>query len=208
MQIMYDIYANVDDPDGFYGIQSNNARRALVLQVDHEGQFGRALGLDSAALEAGGFRKAGLATIRNLHSLGFDQMANTMLQSLRKRHHSLEVPEALLFALAWRSGDWDLPVAQNVSTSGLVYEALRSIHQGTDALATSSTVRISIQKEMMQLRDYGVERIGDIQETVDSLLCLREVEAWLSDDTQRSLTIQGELSPAGNTLSSFPTTMR
>jgi ataxia telangiectasia mutated family protein len=188
---MYEIYSNVEDPDGFYGIQTNDAKSALLRRLDHEGQYWRAFGYNGAAIESGGSysRSPALAVLHNLHSFGFNKLASGVMRSARGTDTDATMDDPLIFDLAWRTGDWELPLTTEASKTpaGLFYSALRAVHRERDKTAARAVVNVAIQAEMGHLEELGLERMAEIKRTSVNLICLRDVALWLSDSTQKAL---------------------
>jgi serine-protein kinase ATM len=46
--LLYEIYSNIEDPDGFYGIAATDARSSLVRRLHHEDEWSRAFGYHGA----------------------------------------------------------------------------------------------------------------------------------------------------------------
>ncbi|KAK4687247.1 serine-protein kinase ATM, partial [Tremellales sp. Uapishka_1] len=188
--IMYEIYSNVGDPDGFYGIRTSNARDTLLRRLDHEGQYWRAFGFNGATYESGKATSSSalIPVLRNLHQIGFDQIASSVLKSARA-HQTFDSSDPLFFELAWRTGDWDLPVSSETShtPSTLFYSALRAVHRERDTAEARAVVISAVKSGMSLLEELGMERITQIEESATNLLCLRDVVLWLSEATQRAL---------------------
>ena len=209
---MYEAYSNVDDPDGFYGIKTHDVANALHRRLIHEGEFWRSFGLHSAGVEvsAKGNRHdiSTLGTMQDLHRLGFNRVASLVHGTSRGKNDLApsKASEALTFDLAWRTGDWDLPLSQtpNASARALLYSCLRAIHRERNLNVAQGIVTSAIRTELTRLGQLGSERMTSIRQTVQDLLCLREIEQWLTNDLQGNNVAQTRLpsfSPFGP---SFP----
>lgn len=191
---MYEIYSNVEDPDGFYGIQTHDVKSALSRRLQHEKQSERAFGLNGAAFETGtnpqSAQSATLSLMSNLHEMGFDHLSSAIQTSTRASQHQGDDADALLLELAWRTGDWELPVSPTVSqtTHGGFYNCLRAVHRQRDPNAAKLQVETAIRSEIGRLGGLGLERMAQIKESTANLVCLREISMWLSEDTQRALS--------------------
>jgi ataxia telangiectasia mutated family protein len=188
---MYDIYSNVEDPDGFYGIQNNDVMDSLHRRLKHEGEPLRALGYNLAEVEATqsleGMTAPLISTLTNLHDLGFDTLAGSVMKSLNARHE--EQGDFDPFELAWRMGDWDVPVTEDLATTsaGRFYTALRAVHRERDYEVARFAVDEAIRGEMAYLQQIGVERMTEIKKATSNLLCLRDMQRWVSLPMQQAL---------------------
>lgn len=86
-------------------------------------------------------------------------------------------------------GNWDLPIADGTSPSSQasLYKALRALHREHDPSNARSTVQRGIRSEVLRLKEFSNERMPDIAKTITSLLCLRDLDSWLSPSVQRAL---------------------
>lgn len=201
----------MEDPDGFYGIQTHDVKSALRRRLGHEKQTWRAFGLNGAAFETSSRRNGHSSTamplMQNLHEMGFDQVSSAILRATKGAEK--DSGEPLLLELAWRTGDWELPLmAETASTSsGSFYSCLRAVHRDRDQQAARTAVENAIQDEIGRLGELGIERMAQIQATVSNLLCLREVALFLSPDTQTAIK-EGDIGNAALArLSSLSQTM-
>jgi ataxia telangiectasia mutated family protein len=190
---MLEVYSNVNDPDGFYGVKINNVRDSLRMRLNHEGEHLRAFGLHGADLESSSLGSTPsshlLASARDLHSVGLHRTALSITQSVRGQIDQAATANDLLFEIAWRTGDWDLPIpsSKQMSSAGAFYSTLRSLHRSRDQESVRIVVDSAMKSEMLRLKDMGSERMTEIQQAVDSLLSLREVSLWLGPTVQRAL---------------------
>lgn len=192
---MYETYSNVEDPDGFYGVKTNDIADALQRRLQHEGEHWRSFGLHGAALEAGlpsdQIAPMSLLAMQDLHNLGFNHISNAIFASLRfsADKATSRLSEPLLFELAWRTSDWELPVHGETapSTESLLYSSLRAVHRERDLATARSVVGAAINKEILILRDCEMERTTQIKKAVADLLCLHEVQRWLEPEMQAAL---------------------
>ncbi|RXK38992.1 hypothetical protein M231_03722 [Tremella mesenterica] len=190
-KIMYEIYSNVEDPDGFYGIQATDLESALIRRLEHEGEHWRAFGINGANYQASigsnlQSQSRPLNIINNLHDIGFDSLASDILATSRK---STKTPgaDSLGLELAWRTGDWNLPLESDKTAERAFYKALRAVHRDRDLAAATKAVQEALTDGMTQLRGLGMERMAQVKQTTNNLLCLREIAHWLEPATQKAL---------------------
>lgn len=209
---MYEIYSNVEDPDGFYGIQTHDVKSALLRRLQHEKQSWRAFGLNGAAFETGSNRRAASSSaillMSNLHDMGFDHLSSGVYKATATSQQG-EADDRLLLELAWRTGDWDLPVSTQAAQTphGSFYSCLRAVHRQRDPQAARGLIDVAIQSEIGRLADLGLERMAQIKDSTANLVCLREISLWLDDGTQKALTDGDHSSKALERLKSLSDTM-
>ncbi len=158
------MYSNVDDPDGFYGVKTHNVHVALRRRLDHEGLHQRALGLNSAVFEnastAEDLSAALGPVLHNLHHMGTNRLAGVLAAPVLADQRQ-GVSDPLLFELAWRMGNWDLPITDGTSPSSQasLYKALRALHREHDPSNARSAVQRGIRAEMLRLKAFSNERM-------------------------------------------------
>lgn len=150
----------------------------------------RAFGLHGADLEIDGTGAGAVgdlvASARNLHMYGLHRTAQHIAKSVRS---AASGTDALFFDIAWRTGDWDLPVSEAAkkTSSGSFYAALRAVHRERNQTTAQATVESAMREEMTRLKELGSERMAEIAKSVDSLMCLREVASWYDPAVQQAL---------------------
>ena len=191
----------MEDPDGFYGIQTHDVFDHLHRRVQHEGDHWRSFGLHGALLESGLQSREATSTsllaMHDLHNLGFNQVSNSIFSSLRSATDKnvggrTTSTDPLLFELAWRTSDWDLPLPPQSSSDTLLFTALRAVHRERETNVAMGIVDQAIGSEVNVLRDCGVERTGMIKKSVNNLICLNEVKKWLASEQSSLSTAGGE----------------
>lgn len=126
----------------------------------------------------------------NLHDMGFDRLSSGIHKSTRSDRLQDADHDPLLLDLAWRTGDWDLPITDEVAKTshGSFYACLRSVHRQRDQDATRTLVDQAIRSEIGHMGDLGLEQMAQIKECASNLVCLREVSLWLELETQEALS--------------------
>lgn len=186
-RMLYEVYRHIDEPDGFYAIPSRDTKQYLVRKFHHERNWDNAFQFHGAAYQAAPTDSiASQGILETLHAFGFDRLA----MSLGESSHSdsaLDVD----YALAWRTGTWDLPLRQSPDLpSATIYGVLRMVHRGRDPIVTDTALRMATRIEMERLRAAGDENVAEIRRSTQSLLCLREVKYWRKDRIQSSLQLR------------------
>jgi ataxia telangiectasia mutated family protein len=182
-QILFDIYANIEDPDGFYGVKSADWRSSLVQKLHHENRWAQAFGFHGADYRYAPSPTSVEGIYRSLHSFGFDRMALTLAQSSDAQHAGADVKDDLGYELAWRTETWDVPVSSSAAgpptSNALLYAALRAVHNERSLALVRSTVSTAVQVELSKLRSLSIESMAEIRAAQATLVCLREIRRWL-----------------------------
>ncbi|KIP03419.1 hypothetical protein PHLGIDRAFT_77596 [Phlebiopsis gigantea 11061_1 CR5-6] len=186
-QVLYEIYTHVDEPDGFYGIETDDLYAHLLKRLHHEHQWQKAFQFHGAALNTRqpvNVNAEGM--LQSLHAFGFNNLAMTTLQALPELDDNLDLGP-MTYNLGWRTETWDLP-AQTPDGGGLsLYLALRAVHRERDDLVVSQVVHQSLLGEMGRLRSLGDENTTEIREVAQNLLCLNEIRSWQLSGVQDKL---------------------
>jgi ataxia telangiectasia mutated family protein len=200
-RMLYEVYSHIDEPDGFYAIPSRDTKQYLVRKFHHERNWDNAFQFHGAAYEATSTdATASRGILESLHAFGFDRLAMSMGESSRP-DSALDVD----YALAWRTGTWDLPLRQSSDLpSATVYGVLRAVHRGRDPIVTDNALRMAIRVEMERLRAAGDENMAEIRRSTQSLLCLREVKYWRKDRIQSALQLRSLVSSDWETFRQLP----
>ncbi|KAJ7247652.1 hypothetical protein B0H12DRAFT_1124902 [Mycena haematopus] len=186
--IMYEIYSHIDEPDGFYGIKTQNLHQFLIKRFHHERQWDKAFRFHSAALEAGSNDAAEAdGLLQSFHSFGFNHLAIDTLQS--SSFSVSATPGGMNYRLGWRTETWDLPERQGEGNPGApLYNALRAVYRTRSPRTIQSVVRGAISEEMERLRVLGWENVAEIRDAAQSLMCLNQVAQWFNPSTQSRLS--------------------
>ncbi|KAF9565841.1 hypothetical protein CPC08DRAFT_815090 [Agrocybe pediades] len=176
--VLYEIYAHIDEPDGFYGIKPKDLQRFLVKRFQHEQQWDKAFRFHGAALEADPARgrdRDGL--VRSFHSFGFSHLA---LDTLKDAESSNSV-SSINYSLGWRTETWDLPDQTQAEPSSSLYRSLRAVYRERDARVLRATIRSSMLREMGCLRDLKSENVAQVRIVCRDLMCLSQIMSWRKD---------------------------
>ncbi|KAK0501309.1 hypothetical protein EDD18DRAFT_731100 [Armillaria luteobubalina] len=171
-QVMYHIYSNIDEPDGFYGIKPLDLRKFLINGFHHENQWDKAFRFHGAALEAGSKDPRDMeGLVQSIHAFGFSHLANKTSQNFFG-----DMSTCLNYQLGWRTETWDLPEReQEQSSDSSLYFALRAIHVQRDQDVGHDFVRRAMFREMERLRNLGSENVAQIREVIQTLVCLYQI---------------------------------
>ncbi|KAI0640810.1 hypothetical protein C8Q79DRAFT_1015032 [Trametes meyenii] len=186
--ILFEIYSHIDEPDGFYGIQTRDLRRFFVQRLHHENEWDTAFRYHGAVVESGaaGYTDTN-GIVQALHAFGFNRLALHTLQRLFGSSDSLG-SSSLAYSLAWRAETWDLPETLASDHSGAtLYLAMRAVYRERSQYLVNNVLRHSFLDEMCRLRDLGSENFTEIRQVTQNLMCLGQVRQWTTGDIQKIL---------------------
>ncbi|GAA5930447.1 DNA-binding protein kinase TEL1 [Sporobolomyces koalae] len=186
--LLYHIYSKIDEPDGFYGRESNDIRQSLVNRYRHEGRWQDAFSAYGARYEAqaqhlGSFdRSATAGVVVSLASFGFNRLASSMLEparldgSLQDGNFSPDLP----YELAWRTDCWDLPVERRAAgtSSAHLYSALQAVRSNRPIADSLAIVDNCLIDEVAKLANVGLESPNPEDKVISTILALREVKSF------------------------------
>ncbi|KAF5350235.1 hypothetical protein D9758_007817 [Tetrapyrgos nigripes] len=186
-KVMYEIYSNIDEPDGFYGIQPQDHYQFLMKRFHHERQWEKAFRFHGAALEADMGNAAETEGLLNaFQSYGFNHLATqTLLNSI-----STQDPESVMtYQLGWRTETWDLPDIRGEASSGAsLYLALRALHRERDQRVADTVIQHVLFQEMDCLRSLGSENVSQIRQAVQRLMSLSQICQWRNPAIQSRIS--------------------
>ncbi|KAI8996521.1 hypothetical protein BD414DRAFT_534221 [Trametes punicea] len=186
--ILFDIYSHIDEPDGFYGIQTDDLRNLFVKRLRHERQWDKAFRYHGAVLESGEARFTDTdGIVQALYSFGFNHLALTTMQNLSDPSQTMETSR-LAYNLGWRAEAWDLP--ENVTedhSSATLYLAMRAVYRERNQRIVDSTVQRAFTHEMNRLRHLGNENLTEIRQVTQNLMCLSQIRQWRHEVVPKDL---------------------
>jgi ataxia telangiectasia mutated family protein len=186
--ILFEIYSHIEEPDGFYGIKTQDLHHFLLKRFHHEHQWEKAFKFHGAALEArsqGGVDTEGV--LHSLYSFGFDTLALSVQQNVFDASNLGAASSNMVYHLGWRTETWDLPDQASTSGSGTsLYNSLRAVFRERDPQVVDSIARKALSDEMERLRALGDEDLAGIREVARNVMCLSQVNS-LRHDLQECL---------------------
>ena len=177
--ILFEIYSHIEEPDGFYGIKTQDLHHFLLKRFHHEHQWEKAFKFHGAALEArsqGGVDTNGV--LHSLYSFGFDTLALSVQQNVFGASDCDlgSTSSNMVYHLGWRTETWDLPDQASTSCSGTaLYNALRAVSRERDPQVVDTIVRKALMDEMERFRALGDEDLAGIREAARNVMCLSQV---------------------------------
>ncbi|KAF8659897.1 hypothetical protein AX16_001781 [Volvariella volvacea WC 439] len=183
-RVLYEIYSHIDEPDGFYGIRSQDLHSFLLKRFHHEKQWEKAFRFHGAGLEAktNQAREAS-GLLQAFHSFGFDHLA---MENLQASNMSIQ-SSGMSYRLGWRTETWDLPDANENENGATVYLALRSIFRERDPRKVDQVTQMSQLRALYHLRSLGTENVAEIREAAQDIMCLYQVVQFRHPSFQERL---------------------
>ena len=196
--LLYDVYASIDEPDGYYGHESADVREALARRYRHEGRWDAALGTYGAEFEnpsdqlrSGVSSKVTAGVVQSLAYSGFNRLAQSLLQPARADGQLSEddVPTGLGYDLAWRTDTWDIPIERRAlgTSSVAVFDALRAVNSARDHSGLEARVDAYLVQETHKLSVVNLDSPTPDAGVLAAILSLREVRKWAQLDLGESL---------------------
>ncbi|CAO1617052.1 unnamed protein product [Parajaminaea phylloscopi] len=196
-RLMYTIYSNVPDPDGFYGITNKDLLGSLRRRLNHEGDWRRVFELEASAFESSGLlvgQTAAQSVARQadmglaLHHLGFNRLASQFASSDAAAGKgppfaescSSQTQTRFQYDIAWKMGDWDLPepVVPQPGTGDNVFSALRALNRDSQFEAVSQAIATATSNELSGLDDITIEGIAHVRRVCSNIVSLKEAGDW------------------------------
>lgn len=176
--ILYTIYSHIDEPDGFYGIVTEDVRKFLLRRFTHESQWDQSFRFHGAAFETEPAAITNAAeVVRALHNFGFDKLATQVYNRPELEQSSPDMAE-LTYGLGWRTENWDLPVTESDQTLGpnsVLYAALQAVHRDREPELVDHKLRLDLRRQVALLQSIGNEDMAGIKESIRLLMCLGEL---------------------------------
>ncbi|KXN87389.1 Serine/threonine-protein kinase TEL1 [Leucoagaricus sp. SymC.cos] len=189
-ELLYEIYAHIDEPDGFYGIKTSDLHQFLVRRYHHEKQWEKALQFHGATVEAEPSNGAGSdGLLESFSFFGFNHLVMNTLRTSSSTSSSV-----LDYRLGWRTETWDLPERKDFPAGSSLYFAVRAVYQERSARVVDLVVRKGLSRTMDRLKNLGPENMTEIREAVQEIMCLKQINDWRTNELQ-SRRQQPEIRP-------------
>lgn len=175
--MLYTIYDHIEEPDGFYGVKSQDVRKFLIRRFHHEAQWDKAFQFHGAAYETSSSATADAQQeiVGALHNFGFDKLAMQVFSAPASQRETRDTSQ-LAYTLGWKTETWDLPVVEESrNPSATLYAALQAVHRQREPEAVERKLSTLLQQELYRLSTIGNEDMTGIQESIRLLLSLGEL---------------------------------
>ena len=178
VELLHDIFKNIDDPDLFYGIQQSSSLTTVMERLEYESSGLKNLLFQSAQYDSEvqmSDNANPLGVLRALNATNLQGIANTMLSASGNANNMPASFDSMLQA-ATSLQQWDIPVPpMDVSPSATVFRALQSLN-------TSA----SLSEVILSLDNCLLTTLKNLSESGQSTIELRS--------TMRALGIMTEIS--------------
>lgn len=193
-RVLYEIYSHIDEPDGFYGIKTQNLHKFLLQRFHHEQQWEKAFQFHGATFEAaGGDAGERDGIVESLQSFGFNHLAVATLQNTPGSEDSASSSSHSAYQLGWRTESWDLPDPPNSGFAGSnLYVALRAVHREREKGTINRIVLKALNDELQYLRTLGNEDLAEIRRVTKHLMSLIQIRRWKVGEFQSLLDTKSE----------------
>jgi ataxia telangiectasia mutated family protein len=135
--LLIDIYHNIDEPDGMYGVNRNFGIRSQLMRYEHQGDWQGALGsFDVTLLQNSHATHAFFGAANSLKNLGFDHTARMYIEGLINAQQP-NITQQDLFEMkyenAWREFRVNVDLGNQSATSNtsgfneLLYQSLSAL---------------------------------------------------------------------------------
>jgi ataxia telangiectasia mutated family protein len=178
VELLHDIFKNIDDPDLFYGIQHSSSLPTVMERLEYESSGLKNLLFQSAQYDSEvqmSDNANPFGVLRALNATNLQGIANTML-SASGSANNMPASFGSMLQAATSLQQWDIPVSSlDVSPSATVFRALQSLN-------TSA----SLSEVILSLDNCLLTTLKTLSESGQSTIELR--------NTMRALGIMTEIS--------------
>lgn len=186
-RLLYDVYGNIGEPDGFYSISAADPNEGVIRQIQHEGRWLDALSWHSAQLEISKSRRSSADGVASALFLSDMPHTSALLSAHGPVVESQSIDSTLSrarFELAWRAETWDVPLTytsgQNSSEARL-FRTMRINHVDVDKKAAFPKISRLLQGEAFKLMQVDAANPTPEPANIDALMCIRIVEHSMTE---------------------------
>lgn len=158
LELLHDIFKNVDDPDLFYGIQQSSSLSTVMERLEYEGSGFKNLLFQSAQYDSEiqiTEQASPVGVLRALNATNLQGIANTMLSSTSGAAELSFSSDSMLQG-ATSLQQWDIPVSPlNSSPSATVFRALQSLNTSSSVQEMFDCIDHSLLTSLKSLTDTG-----------------------------------------------------
>ncbi|KAI0011757.1 hypothetical protein F4779DRAFT_571164 [Xylariaceae sp. FL0662B] len=225
MDVLMDIFENIDDPDAYYGLSQASSLSNVLARLEYEKDGSKSLAFRGAQYDSH-IRRRDPATnadsqslVGTLSNLGLSGLSHSLLQTQQSLDGSSTTVENT-FSTARRLEIWDLPVPTSTQDPSVtLYKTYQAWHQaselGTARMATynsfSEVMKNVVRKDLSPARIRQnlsalaiLTELNDVVETADST----GLDNLLTTFTARSRWMKsGRYEDVGQILSCRETTL-
>ncbi|KAJ5101854.1 hypothetical protein NUU61_004076 [Penicillium alfredii] len=158
IELLHDVFKNINDPDLFYGIQQSSSLTTVMERLEYEGSGLKNLLFQSAQYDSeiqmtGNAESHGV--LNALNSTNLQGIANTMLPASSNAKETSASMDSMLQA-ATGLQKWDIPVSLlNSSPSATVFRAFQSLNTSGSLAEVAASVDGCLLTTLDSLIDTG-----------------------------------------------------
>ncbi|KAJ9371691.1 hypothetical protein DTO282E5_3624 [Paecilomyces variotii] len=164
IDLLHDIFRNIDDPDSFYGIQQEASLRSVMEKLDYESAGIKNLLFQSAQYDSDvqmSGEASAFSVIKALNSTNLQGLASAMLSSPAALKRTSAPFESML-STAMSLQQWDIPVpSSKTSPTGVLFKTF----QGLSTSESSTDIPKLLDESFVILLDH----LGESNQSVTSL---------------------------------------
>ena len=191
--LLRSIYANIDEPDSFYGVQHEPSLVSIMEKADYEGDGFKSLSFQGAfydsktrQLESGAHPNShGL--LNALNTLNLNGLSLSFLQN----HINTGVgPDSTdhMYQTARKLEQWDLPaVPIHDNEAAIIFRAFQSINTASDPTALKEDLNATFLEVIRQMKS-SVRAKPSLHKSMRTLAVLTEIDESLNLDRSTSLS--------------------
>lgn len=187
--LLYSIYENIDEPDGFYSIKASNVQRGMLKKLEHEGRWNSAMMWHAAGIEGSEEQSERAGSIdgvmQAMASLDLPHLAMSLLApSLRGAISSdgSVLPSGLPFDLAWRTEQWDLPSTFRQgaeSSQANIFRIVKANERELDKGRALASANTALHAEVAKLGDLAATQSLRGVNTIRTVISINQVKRWI-----------------------------
>ncbi|KAJ6102700.1 hypothetical protein N7486_005127 [Penicillium sp. IBT 16267x] len=207
LELLHDIFKNVDDPDLFYGIQQSSSLTTVMERLEYESSGLKNLLFQSAQYDSE-IQVSEVANpsgvLKALNAANLQGVANTMLFA-GGGSKNMPLPTENMLQGATSLQQWDVPVSPlDSSPSATVFRAFQSLNTSSslpeifdcidECLLTSLNSLTDIGRSAIQIRDTmralgiltemsDVIQSSSCEEMKNEWKCMQESTSWLKTES-------------------------
>ncbi|KAL2017023.1 hypothetical protein VTK56DRAFT_2667 [Thermocarpiscus australiensis] len=191
-EILLDIFANIDDPDAYYGLNQDASLSTVLSRLEYENDGSKSLAFRGAQYDSHlrgrdvASRQDGQALIKALSSLGLAGLSNSLLQTQQSLDGSSDSLDGT-FTTARRLEMWNLPApASNDNWAVTVYKAYQSMHQAPDIDSVRRAIHDGLRSTVRHLTSRSLTT-STLRHQLGALAVLAELDDILDVTDQSEL---------------------
>lgn len=158
VELLHDVFKNIDDPDSFYGIQQSSSLATVIERLEYERSGLKNLLFQSAQYDSEiqlSDNANPYGVLKALNSTNLQGIANTMLSASDTAKEAPAFVDSMLQA-ATSLQRWDIPVVPlDSSPSATVFRAFQSLNTSSSSSEVVASIDDCLLTTLKDLTDTG-----------------------------------------------------